>query len=124
MTAATQADPPTFSVRPRPGPGVPVLEAVGELDQDSGGVLDAVVAEVMAAARAAGELVLDLTGVRFCDSGGLNAVIRAHLRVQGAGAVLHVVHPTARVTALFQRTGVDQVLRVHPNAAALVEPAP
>ncbi len=54
----------------------------------------------------------------FCDSGGLNAVIRAHLRARAVGAVLHVVSPTPQVAALLGRTGVAQVLRVSPGAAA------
>ncbi|WP_441248312.1 hypothetical protein [Kitasatospora sp. McL0602] len=65
-----------------------------------------------------------------CGRGGrpgpaFNAVIRAHLRAQAAGAVLHVANPTARVAVLFRRTGLDQVLRVSPDAAlpAVEEPA-
>ncbi|WP_413230048.1 STAS domain-containing protein [Kitasatospora herbaricolor] len=89
----------------RPGGGDPVLEAVGELDQYTGGLLDAAVHGAWDAVPAAGELVLDMAGVRFCDSGGLNAVLRAHLRAQAAGAVLHVVAPTARVMAMLRRRG-------------------
>ncbi|MCX5215967.1 STAS domain-containing protein [Kitasatospora sp. NBC_00240] len=114
--------PPLFSVRLRPGGGDPVLEAVGELDQYTGGLLDAAVDGALDAVPAAGELVLDMAGVRFCDSGGLNAVLRAHLRAQAAGAVLHVVAPTARVVALFGRTGVNRVLRVSPHAPASTGP--
>ncbi|WP_371476830.1 STAS domain-containing protein [Kitasatospora sp. NBC_00315] len=124
MPATRQVDPPSFSVRLRPGAGAPVLAVVGELEQRTGSVLDAAVADVMDAVIAAGELVLDLSGVRFCDSGGLNAVIRAHLRSRDAGAVLHVLSPAARVAALFRRTGVDQVLRVSPDAGTPVAEGP
>ena len=58
--------------------------------------------------------------MRFCDSGGLNAVIRAHLRARTAGVVLHVVSSTPQVAALLRRTGVSRVLRVSPDPDAAV----
>ena len=61
MNAAAHADPPLLRVRPRPGAGA-VLEAVGELAQDTGGVLDAAVDGALDAATAAGQLVLDMAG--------------------------------------------------------------
>ncbi len=69
MNVAAQVDPLVFSVRPRPGADT-VLEAVGELDQDTGGVLDAAVDGALRAATAAGELVLDMAGVS-CEVSGL-----------------------------------------------------
>ena len=121
MNAAVQvdpvlfADPPLFRVRPRPGADA-VPEAVGELDQGTGGALDAAVDGALGAATAAGRLVLDMGGVRFCDSGGLNAVIRAHLRARTVGAVLHLVSPALQVAALLKAD------RSHPGAAG--EPGP
>ena len=93
-----------------------MLEAVGDLDQDTGRILGSALDRVLAAVQEPGELVLDMSAVRFCDSGGLNALLRARLRVEEAGGVLQVLAPTARVTALFSRTGVDRVLRISPPA--------
>ncbi len=61
------------------------------------------------------ELVVDMSGVTFCDSGGLNVIIRAHLRAREVGTALHLLCPTAQVAALFRRTGVAGVLRVSPD---------
>ncbi|GAA4982255.1 hypothetical protein [Kitasatospora paranensis] len=41
-------------------------------------------------------LVLRMSGVHFCDSGGPSAVIRIHLRTGEAGAVLCLVSPVRR----------------------------
>ncbi|GAA4989711.1 STAS domain-containing protein [Kitasatospora paranensis] len=112
MTVAGQVDPPSFRVLPRPGQGAPVLEAAGELDQVTGPLLDVAVTDVLDGVAAAGALVLDISGVEFCDSGGLNAVIRAHLRSREAAAVLQLVSPTGQVAALLRRTGVGRVLQV------------
>ncbi|GAA5024675.1 hypothetical protein GCM10025734_83410 [Kitasatospora paranensis] len=54
--------------------------------------------------------MLDVSGVHFCDSGGLNTLIRTHLRARDAGAVLRLVSPTAQVAGLFRRTGGDRLL--------------
>ncbi|WP_345709988.1 STAS domain-containing protein [Kitasatospora paranensis] len=86
------------------------MEATGELDQYTGPLLDAAVTDALDAAAAAGELVLDVSGVHFCDSGGLNTLIRTHLRARDAGAVLRLVSPTAQVAGLFRRTGGDRLL--------------
>lgn len=57
-----------------------------------------------------GELVVDMSRVAFCDSGGLSALIRAHLRAREAGAQLHLLRPTEPVAALLRRTGAARVL--------------
>ncbi|MFC8454955.1 STAS domain-containing protein [Kitasatospora sp. NPDC057223] len=118
MAAPAHVDPPGLSVRLRPGTGDPVLVAVGDLDQDTGPILGSALERLLAAVPEPGELLLDMSGVRFCDSGGLNALLRARLRVEAAGGVLHMLAPTARMAALFSRTGVDRVLRISRDASA------
>ncbi|MFE3500536.1 STAS domain-containing protein [Kitasatospora sp. NPDC059160] len=51
-----------------------------------------------------GELVVDMSRVAFCDSGGLNALIRARLQAREAGAELHLLCPTGLVVDLLCRT--------------------
>ncbi|MFF2073285.1 STAS domain-containing protein [Kitasatospora sp. NPDC058162] len=65
-----------------------------------------------------GELVVDMSRVAFCDSGGLNALIRARLQAREAGAELHLLCPTGLVVDLLCRTRAAQVLRVSPDPAA------
>ncbi|MFD4911119.1 STAS domain-containing protein [Kitasatospora purpeofusca] len=61
-----------------------------------------------------GEPVVDMSRVVFCDSRGLSALIRAHLRARGAGAQLRLLRPTEPVTALLRRNGAARVLRASP----------
>lgn len=65
-------------------------------------------------------VVLDLSGVTFCDSSGLNAFLAAQriARNSGASLVLACVPPQLR--QLLELTGADQVLAVHDTVAEAV----
>jgi anti-sigma B factor antagonist len=49
----------------------------------------------------------DLSGLLFCDSTGLSALIRAKRICDGAGGSFRVCRATAGVSALFRITGLD-----------------
>ncbi|MFD9591241.1 STAS domain-containing protein [Kitasatospora sp. NPDC059973] len=119
MTVSEESRPPALDVRLRPDAGDVVLDAAGDLDQTTGPLLSAAVESVLDAPAVPGKLVVDMSRVAFCDSGGLNALIRAHLRAREAGSELHLMRPTAPVAALLRRTGVDQVLLVGADPAAV-----
>ena len=57
-------------------------------------------------------VVLDLTGLRFCDAGGVSAVLRAHrfLRDHDGRLTVHGVSGIPR--RVFTLTGIDQVIEV------------
>ncbi|MFD4401040.1 STAS domain-containing protein [Kitasatospora sp. NPDC058478] len=94
-----------------------MLDAVGELDQDTGPLLNAAVDCALDTPSVLRELVIDMSQVVFCGSGGLNALIRAHLKARETGTVVHLLNPTGPVTALLRRTGADRVLQVSPGPA-------
>ncbi|MFC9331686.1 STAS domain-containing protein [Kitasatospora sp. NPDC057015] len=123
MAASAEFDPPDLDVRLRPGGDDLVLDVVGDLDQDTGPLLHATVARALTGPAIPGELVMDLSRLRFCDSGGLNALIRAHRNAREAGTELHLLNPTAPVAFLLRRTGVARVLRVSPDPAATTSEA-
>jgi anti-anti-sigma factor len=56
--------------------GVPVVTAPAEIDVATSGQLRAALAEWAACGHTT--LVVDMTGTRFCDSTGLNALVRVH----------------------------------------------
>ncbi|MFH9889872.1 STAS domain-containing protein [Streptomyces luteogriseus] len=62
-------------------------------------------------------IVLDLTGVSFCDSAGLSVLIRAarKARLSDADLVLACVPPSLR--RILDMTGADQVLPVYGTVA-------
>ncbi|MFD8702775.1 STAS domain-containing protein [Kitasatospora sp. NPDC059648] len=111
---------------------VRVVTVVGELDHDSAHVLrDALARPLHDGVR---RIVVDLAELRFCDSTGLNILLRARLDADASGRTLEVSRPRPVVARLFEVTGTDTVLRVRldPDAksgppateAATDSPAP
>ena len=60
-------------------------------------------------------LVIDLTGVSFIDSTGLNALVRAFERQRLAGESLALVSDDSRVKMMLEVTRLDRVLRRYPT---------
>jgi anti-sigma B factor antagonist len=63
-------------------------------------------------------LVVDLTGVSFIDSTGLNALVHAFERQRLAGSLLALVSDDPRVTMMLEVTRLDRVLRTFPTREA------
>ncbi len=102
--------------------GVRLLEVFGELDLATAPKLCA----VLDAARAdrVKRLVVDLTGVDFCDSTGLRALIGASTEIRvGGGRLAIACLPGGAVARLFDMVGARESLRVfdsQPEALASV----
>src|SRR5829696_3199665 len=92
--------------------GIRLLEVFGELDLATAPRLCA----LLDAARGqrVRRLVIDLTGVDFCDSTGLRAVLGASTELRLAGGRLAVaVLPNGGVARLFDVTGIREALPTH-----------
>jgi len=64
-------------------------------------------------------LIADLSGCRFCDSGGVDALLRAHLRATALKVPFLVVLPVdGPVRTICQITGI---VRKIPHATSLAE---
>ena len=101
-----------------PAPGVMVLSAAGEIDHDSHHVLGEA---AEAALRQGGErLVIDLTEVTFCDSGGLSLFVGLHKRTTAADGDLRLACPQPQVRAVLHATNLDRLLAVHDTVADAV----
>src|SRR5215831_14188868 len=97
--------------------GVLVGTAPTEIDVASAYQLRA--ALLQAAADGHATVVVDLTGTRFCDSAGLNLLVRAHKRALAGGGELRLVIPAgAAVLRIFTVTGIGRVI---PQFASLAE---
>ncbi|SHN12724.1 STAS domain-containing protein [Actinacidiphila paucisporea] len=66
------------------------------------------------------DLILDLSGVTFCDSTGFNALLRLRRRVLEAGGWLALAAPPAQIGRLLTLTGIDVVFAVHGSVADAV----
>jgi anti-sigma B factor antagonist len=94
--------------------GVPVVTAPGEIDVTNATALRKALLE--AAARGRGAMVVDMSRTRFCDSAGLNVLIRAHKRARAEGGELLLVVPATTVLRIFAITGIDRMI---PNFSSL-----
>ncbi|MFH8991336.1 STAS domain-containing protein [Streptomyces sp. NPDC017940] len=68
-------------------------------------------------ARGGQFLVLDLAGVPFCDSAGLNVLIGAWRQADAVGAVLMLACVPKPLRRILEMTGADQCLRVCDTVA-------
>lgn len=59
-----------------------------------------------------GMVVLDLSGLTFIDSTGLEVILRAARRAQETGRRLVVARPSEYVKRLFELTAIDQSLDI------------
>jgi anti-sigma B factor antagonist len=62
-------------------------------------------------------LVIDLAGVTFIDSTGLNSLVRAFERQRRLGSGLALVTDDSRVTMMLEITRLDRVLRRYATRA-------
>jgi anti-anti-sigma factor len=90
--------------------GLPVIRPDVEVDATNA---DHLRAAILAAAPAGGErLIIDLTETAFCDSTGLNVLVRAHKRLEAAGGELRLVARQPTLLRIFAVTGVDTMFRM------------
>jgi anti-sigma B factor antagonist len=101
--------------------GTAVVTAPEEIDVTTAYVLRA---ELLAAAeRGHAVVAVDMSRTQFCDSVGLNVLIRAHQRAQAAGGVVRLVVQAPAVLRILAVTGADQIIPHFTNLEdALAEP--
>ncbi|MEU9919605.1 STAS domain-containing protein [Streptomyces sp. NPDC051001] len=61
------------------------------------------------------QTVVDLSGVTFMDSSGINALLAAHQAMSAAQGWLRIAGAQASVLRVFEIVGVDQVIGCHPT---------
>ncbi|WP_455354920.1 STAS domain-containing protein [Streptomyces sp. SYSU K217416] len=105
-----------FTVRGRPDDGAVVLALAGELDHDTADPLREALADSFGAGR--DHVVVDCAELRFCDSTGLNVLLRGRLAAQESGIRLELAALQPPVARMFHITGADGVFRVHADLSA------
>ncbi|MEU6174616.1 STAS domain-containing protein [Streptantibioticus parmotrematis] len=86
-----------------------VLRLAGELDLASTTILDE------ASATEASALVFDLSRLDFCDSTGLNILLRLRLEAERRGIPVHVAAAPRQVARLLEITGAARIFRMHDS---------
>ena len=64
-------------------------------------------------------LVIDLSRLTFMDSSGMGAVAAAHIRAFEAGRRFAIVRPPAGVRQAFDRTGLNEVIKVTDDLGSI-----
>ncbi|MET7758464.1 STAS domain-containing protein [Streptomyces sp. NPDC005389] len=92
-----------------------LLAPVGELDHYTAELLRSPLDQALDAGRT--RLVVDCSGLEFCDSTGLNVLLGARLRADAAGGGVHLVGMRPAVARVFHITGAEAVFTVHETLA-------
>ncbi|MGZ4427817.1 MAG: STAS domain-containing protein [Nocardioidaceae bacterium] len=102
-----------------------VIEAKGEIDMASAGMLRQAVTDLLG--NGVSRLVLDMTTVTFIDSTGLGILVGARKKLQHLQGSFSVVCQSPRILRLFNITGLAAALSVYPTyedaVGALQSPA-
>ncbi|MCD2466485.1 MULTISPECIES: STAS domain-containing protein [unclassified Streptomyces] len=92
-----------------------ILAPVGELDHYTAELLRSPLDQALDEGRS--RLVVDCSGLEFCDSTGLNVLLGARLRADAAGGGVHLVGMRPAVARVFHITGAEVVFTVHETLA-------
>ncbi len=97
--------------------GHAVVTATGELDLYTAPRLQAALAGLLR--DQADRITVDLSGVEFCDSTGMNVLLSAMKRLKEQGGALELAAPRPAVKRILQVTGLDTVFTVVDAVPAL-----
>jgi len=68
------------------------------------------------------QVVVDMSGVDFCDSTGMNVLLAAHRRAREQGGDLELAAPRPAVRKILQVTGLESVFTVLDDPATVPGP--
>jgi anti-sigma B factor antagonist len=98
----------------------PTAAAPEEIDITTATRLRSVLLEATAPGHAT--LVVDMSQTQFCDSAGLNVLVRAHQRAEAKGGEVRLVISTTDVRRIFTVTGIDRVIPSFPSLEQALAP--
>ena len=87
-----------------PARPVTVLSVHGDIDLDSAPALRAALHELFD--RPQPRIVIELSGVGFCDSSGLSAFVYGYTHCRDHGGYLHLAAPTPFLTGILAVVGI------------------
>lgn len=103
----------------RPEPGIVIVRISGEIDLSSVPRLSELIQQRLTAALLRG-VVLDLSGVSFCDSSGLELLLEVKHRAGRRGITLHVIVGNSAVRQLLDLTGLSSWFVCHDSATEAI----
>ncbi|QJS99174.1 STAS domain-containing protein [Streptomyces asoensis] len=122
MSDIEQADrPDRFSVVHRMVGGVRVVTVRGEIDHDVKSVLGQALLSEDSAAQPS-RIVVDLSGVTFMDSSGINVFVTAHHAVSSTDGWLRIAAAQKPVLHVLRLVGIDALITCHPTIEQALNP--
>ncbi|MFC7534358.1 STAS domain-containing protein [Actinoplanes sp. GCM10030250] len=96
-------------------PQAVVMTVRGNLDLDSAPSLASKLDEALS--QPAPRVVVDLSGIEFCDSIGLSTFVVGHNRARAAGGWLRLASPGEFLERLLDTVGLTNRIGVYPSIA-------
>jgi anti-sigma B factor antagonist len=96
-----------------------ILALSGEIDASVRDELLARIIDLIDQGRT--PLLIDMAGVKFCDSTGLTVAISARRHAAASGGHVAFCGLSKRVGEVFRVTGVDRFVAVYPTLAAATQ---
>jgi anti-sigma B factor antagonist len=90
-----------------------VVSAPAQIDACNAGEVLACLLSVIREGPAT--LVVDMTATAFCDSAGLNSLVRAFRRAGGSGIEMRLAAGGPAVRRMLEITGIDQLIGSYPS---------
>ena len=69
-------------------------------------------------------VIADMTATRFCDSSGINMLVRAHQQAAANGTVLRLVVASTAVLRTLTLLGLDDLLAIYPSLSQALAAGP
>jgi len=91
--------------------------AAGEIDLYTAPRLHSELAAVIANSAPETRIVVDMSGVEFCDSTGMNVLLSCLRQARQRGGELELAAPRPAVKKILQVTGLDAVFTVNTDPA-------
>ncbi|AUY53379.1 STAS domain-containing protein [Streptomyces sp. CB01881] len=107
-------EPGGITIEARPWAEGTVLTLRGELDLDTVGSVEAALDAALAGPATV--VVLDCGDLEFCDSTGLNAMLRARARAEAGGSRIELARPRPLVLRMLELTGATDAFRIRDGA--------
>jgi anti-sigma B factor antagonist len=101
--------------------GVAVITTPEEIDISNAAELRA--ALLTAATAGASVVVVDMSGTEFCDSTGLNTLVRAQKQAAAEGGQIKLIVRTPAVQRMLTMTGVANMFGVYASLREALDPA-
>lgn len=101
------------------GSSTRVVRAYGEIDLATAPRLRDRLTEILH--RHGPHVILDLSGITFCDSSGLAAMLGTARRAELLGGELVLASPSPHLRKILELTGLDTIIRTFPTVPTALD---